>query len=116
MAGNLFVTPSQAERYPHFTQLLQDLLEHKVCVTNLVTKSKNEQRQNVFHEYQRIRNEYEAVKLVYDSIWDILADSSLEEDVRNFLYIISFTHNKLNLNLLYFSYKRNWRELFYHLS
>ncbi len=87
MAENSFVTPSQAERYPHFTQLLKDLFEHRISATNFVTKSKNEQRQKVFQEYLKTRNEFEAVKLVYDSIWNVIADSSLEEDVRLFFLL-----------------------------
>lgn len=111
MAENSFVTPSQAERYPHFTQLLKDLFEHRISATNFVTKSKNEQRQKVFQEYQKTKNEFEAVKLVYDSIWDVIADSSLEEDVRRFSFcLISCVTNP---NYLFFAVAKEIGEISY---
>lgn len=96
MAVHALLTPHQIERFPHFTQLLKDLFESKVS-PSFVTKSKTSERQQSFQEYQKTKNEYEAVKLVYDTLWDIVADASLEDEVNRFSisskYIIM-----LNLN------------------
>lgn len=80
MEVNSILTSLQCERYPHFAQLIKDLFENKIS-SNFVTKPKNFERGKVFREYQKSKTEYDAVKLVYDTIWNILADSSLEDEV-----------------------------------
>lgn len=80
MAVNSLLTPHQIERFPHFTQLLKDLFENRIS-SNFVTRSKTFERQQGFQEYQKTKNEYEVVKLVYDTLWDIVADASLEDEV-----------------------------------
>lgn len=79
MATN-FLTRCQTERYPHFAQFLKELFEHRLCSSNFATKSTNEERNEVLQEYQKSKNSYEAIKLVYDCIWDIIADSNVEDD------------------------------------
>ena len=79
MATN-FLTRSQSERYPHFAKFLKELFEHRLCSINFATKSLNEERKEVFQEYKKAKNSYEAIKLVYDCIWDIIADSNVEDD------------------------------------
>ncbi|XP_032791809.2 HAUS augmin-like complex subunit 4 [Daphnia magna] len=75
-----FITPSQAERYPHFAQFLKNLFEHKICPNNFATKSQNDERREISREYQRTKKSYDAVKLIYDSVWDIIANPRVEND------------------------------------
>lgn len=88
MAVNSLLTPYQVERFPHFAQLLKDLFENRIS-SNFVTKSRNFERQQSFQEYHKTKHEYESMKLVYDTLWDIVADSSLEDEVNIYTSILN---------------------------
>ena len=68
------MTPLQAERHPHFVSLLRDLLENKLSC-NLVTKTKDAKRLAALKDYTKTKKDYDAVKLIYDCLWEIIIDS-----------------------------------------
>lgn len=80
MAENSILTPVQAETYPYFAQLLKDLFEHKICPKNFVTRSLDTQKREVYQEYQNAKKDYDSVKLIYDTLWDIIADNASQEE------------------------------------
>jgi hypothetical protein len=79
-AAYLLLTPQQAEKNPHFMEVLKGVFQHKLN-NDFVTKSKAEERQKVFKEFSKAQSSYESVKLVYDTIWDIIADNNLDAKV-----------------------------------
>lgn len=77
---NSFLTPYQAEKYPHFNVLLQDLFENKLSST-AATRYKEDEKANLSTCYIKTRDDYETIKFVYDMIWDILTNKSTDEKV-----------------------------------
>lgn len=82
MAASALLTLSQSEKYPHFAQLLKDIFEHRMC-SSFVTKIKSEEKREIYQLYQKEKCSYDHLKLVYDSIWNIIADTNLDEKVNS---------------------------------
>ena len=68
------LTPLQAEKYPHFLELLKCLFENHLTA-DFVTKSKEEEKQALLKEHASIENEHSQIKLLYDCVWEIIAES-----------------------------------------
>ena len=62
-------------------EVLKGVFQHKLN-NDFVTKSKAEERQKVFKEFSKTHCSYEAVKLVYDTIWEIIAEKNLDAKVK----------------------------------
>jgi len=81
-------TQLQAEKNPHFVELLKDLRSSKLG-RNFITKTKEEELHSVSKEFTQQQTEYETKKVLYDSIWSIVADPELDDtrkaDVANAL-------------------------------
>ena len=77
-----YFTLSQAEKNPHFVELLKNLMSNKLG-RNLITKTKEEELNQVFKEFSENQKEYETRKVLYDCVWSIIADPNLDDHVRH---------------------------------
>jgi len=73
-----YFTLSQAEKNPHFVELLKNLMSNKLG-RNLITKTKEEELNQVFKEFSENQKEYETRKVLYDCVWSIIADPNLDD-------------------------------------
>lgn len=78
--ANLILTAQQEEKYPHFCQLVKDLFEHYLTKDS-ASKSKEVEWIGAQQEYTNAKNSYEVLQLIYNSLWNIIANTNLDSKV-----------------------------------
>jgi len=75
-----YFTQLQAEKNPHFVELLKNLISNKLG-RNFITKAKEEELQSISKEFSKKHIEYETRKMLHECIWSIIADPDANDQV-----------------------------------